>query len=122
MLALIFGRRSRNAENLPRTFHEPAKNLPGTSAEIQTQVTTRANGNLLSFRITTPAGTKRQAKIRGAAVCTPHGVFNSLTIIKNIWAPSNECKHDKTNFICIDLNPSSVTYLGTENYTVTLNT
>jgi hypothetical protein len=77
--ALLLALAPRNCQeptkNLSTTCQEPAKNLPGTSAE-HTNTSNETHELQLAFRKLTSPDTKKRALQQGAAVCTPHGVFN----------------------------------------------
>ena len=58
---------AKNSQEPPRTCQEPA----------ETQNPQRHTAPKFADRRTAPTATKRRARIRGAAVGTPHGVFNN---------------------------------------------
>ena len=75
----------RYVEKLPRICHEPAKNLPRPC-----QNTNRRQQHAEHSPPTTKA---YQARITGAAVCTPHGVFNNKNTLKNHTENRTRKKH-----------------------------
>ena len=62
----------------PARAQAPPRTAKNRQEPAETQNPQRHTAPNFADRRTAPPATKRRARIRGAAVCTPHGVFNNL--------------------------------------------
>ena len=92
---------AKNSQEPPRTCQEPA----------ETQNTQRHTAPNFADRRTAPTATKRRARIRGAAVCTPHGVFNPLRARRR---PRRVCGSDVFLPLCILFKESFLSFFFKE--------